>query len=137
MQFKAVLSKQFEWKDRIIWVNFLQYFRTVVLLTGSEYAQLKFVLQSVQNLNDMGSYFQVDSVISIFITNVNSLSPSHILFGCIPVHHLSVDQSFIQIEDDSYSTFMVGCQFDVFVGLFRHSCIGKWLKGWKWVDEVV
>lgn len=36
MQFKAVLSKQFEWKDRIIWVDFFQYFRTVMLLAGSE-----------------------------------------------------------------------------------------------------
>lgn len=85
----------------------------------------------------MGSYFQVYFVFSIFITNVNCLSPSHILLGCIPVHHLGMDQGFIQIKNDSYSTFMIGCQFDVFVGLFRHSGIGKWLKGRKWVDEMV
>ena len=56
MHFEAVLSKQFEWKDRIIRVDFLQNLWAVVLLAGSEDPQLKFVLQSVQHLNDMRSY---------------------------------------------------------------------------------
>jgi hypothetical protein len=91
MHLEAMLAEEFEGEDGTIRVEFLDYFGAVVLLTGSEDAQLEFFLESIENFQDIRPNFQIDPVVSVFSRNVNGLSPTHILLPCVPIHNLSVD----------------------------------------------
>lgn len=119
---EAVLPVQLEGENRVVWIQFLDDLRAIVLLAGREDADLKLFLKPIQHFHHMRSDLQIDAIIAILSAYLYGLSPIHVFLLGVPVHHLSVDQSLIQVKHNR----------DLFVAL-RRQLDGLWdvLRDWR------
>lgn len=122
VHFEAVLPEKPEGEDRVVRIQFLDDFGTIMLLAGCEDAYLKLLLESVEHFHHMRPDLQINAIIAIISANLNGLSPIHVFFLGVPVHHLRVDQSFVQVEHNRY----------LFVSLRRQlNGLGDILGDWR------
>ena len=73
----------------------------------------------MQDLDGMGTYFEVDLVLVVVCYDIDCFSPADILDFQVPVHNLGVDEGLVKIEDKCNFIFGYFGQFKNFVGLGR------------------
>lgn len=101
-----------------------------------EDAQLKFLLQSLQHFLSVRTNFEVDAILSQIGGHFYRFSPAHLLFLSVPVHHLRVDQRFVEIEDQRHFPLRVPWDSEGFRGFPGDADVDEHLKSSDGIEEV-